>query len=154
MKVIFLDVDGVLNRLDGMYYRKDVGYNLSRNIYPPYPIDKEKIEMVMKLAKETKAKIVLSSSWRREDKGMAKLVEFGLGIFDTTDKNSYAKREETIKNYLIDNNVNNYVILDDNSDYFFISDEIAKHALTIDAYNGLTDSDIEKARDILNGENI
>jgi hypothetical protein len=31
MKVIFLDVDGVLNRLDGMFYRTDVGYDLNKN---------------------------------------------------------------------------------------------------------------------------
>lgn len=154
MKVIFLDVDGVLNRLDGMFYRTDVGYDLNKNTYPPYPLDKEKIKMVMKLARETNAKIVLSSSWRREDKGITKLKHFGLDIFDTTYKKSYAKREETIKHYLKSNVVDNYVILDDNSDYFFTDIEIAKHALTIDAYDGLTDSDIEKARDILNGKNI
>lgn len=70
MKIIFLDVDGVLNtyhsrREHGMLY-----------------VDPSKVKLVKKLAAECDAKIVLSSSWRHIPECMAVLDE----LFEFYDK--------------------------------------------------------------------
>ena len=58
MKVIFLDIDGVLN------YKK---WRLSQSKFSrrkAKPIDERKVKLLSYIIKKTKAKIVLSSSWR------------------------------------------------------------------------------------------
>lgn len=54
MKILFLDIDGVLNS-----YR-----NNKKNYGRPRPFDPEGICALNKILKETGAKIVISSSWR------------------------------------------------------------------------------------------
>ena len=62
MKIIFLDVDGVLNDVNTSdIFRSKVdsyGYN---------GLDTDKIERLNRIVKETGSKIVLSSSWRKYD---------------------------------------------------------------------------------------
>jgi hypothetical protein len=65
MKVIFLDIDGVLNSQDWYVYRRDVVEMDSVNAqYPFYEFDPRAIERLNRIIKETDAKIVVSSSWR------------------------------------------------------------------------------------------
>lgn len=54
MKIIFLDIDGVLN----------TERNNNKNYGRPRPFDPEAISALNKIIKETDAKIVISSSWR------------------------------------------------------------------------------------------
>ena len=60
MKVIFLDIDGVLNSMD--YFEKTKGMKGYREINP------QKVEFLKEIVDKTNAKIVLSSTWR----GLAK----------------------------------------------------------------------------------
>lgn len=65
MKVIFLDIDGVLNSNDWYVYRRDAIEMDDVNAqYPFYEFDPRAIEHLNRIIAETGAKIVVSSSWR------------------------------------------------------------------------------------------
>ena len=65
MKVIFLDIDGVLNSNDWYVYRRDaVEMDSVEAQYPFYEFDPRAVERLNRIIKETGAKIVVSSSWR------------------------------------------------------------------------------------------
>ena len=57
MKIIFLDIDGVLNSSE---YRKRMGRKYYSEI-----IDRSKMPLLKKIVEATGAKIVLSTSWRK-----------------------------------------------------------------------------------------
>jgi len=66
MKIIFLDIDGVLNHQLWFKNQKnkkvidtDLEYNRSM-------IDETRVDLLNDLIKETKAKVVISSSWRKK----------------------------------------------------------------------------------------
>jgi len=61
MKLIFLDIDGVLNHQDA-YVRGECGYNRDSE-YQPFALDSK--NLINKLIRETDAKIVISSTWRK-----------------------------------------------------------------------------------------
>lgn len=87
-KIIFLDIDGVLNSLD--YFESVKGHKGYKEINP------EKVKLLKEIVERTGAKIVLSSTWR--DLGRRKyepdhplyaylidtLREYGLEIIDHT----------------------------------------------------------------------
>lgn len=58
IKVIFLDVDGVLNYES--WRDRQLNYSM-KNIEP---VDPQKVKLISKIIKKTKAKVVFSSSWR------------------------------------------------------------------------------------------
>jgi hypothetical protein len=65
MKVIFLDIDGVLNSQDWYVYRRDAVEMDSINAqYPFYEFDPRAVERLNRIIGETECKIVVSSSWR------------------------------------------------------------------------------------------
>ncbi|MBQ7969074.1 MAG: hypothetical protein IJ292_04560 [Clostridia bacterium] len=126
MKVIFLDVDGVLNSLDTK--ERIEGYIF---------VSDDKIELLKEIVDQTGAKVVLSSTWRRGwyckehidhpnesdrqdirmfDALCEKLHEFNIGLLDYTD--DFGLRGQEIDAWL--NNwtgepIESYVILDDMS---------------------------------------
>ena len=120
MKVIFLDIDGVLNEENSR--SRCCGYK---------GIDDKKVGNLAKIVKATGAEIVLISTWkddwRKTDKrhqGMManyldrKLAKQGLTVLDKTesvDKSSgfHLSRGEGILQYLSTHSVEKYVILDD-----------------------------------------
>ena len=120
MKVIFLDIDGVLNEENSR--SRCCGYK---------GIDDKKVGNLAKIVKATGAEIVLISTWkddwRKTDKrhqGMManyldrKLAKQGLTVWDKTesvDKSSgfHLSRGEGILQYLSTHSVEKYVILDD-----------------------------------------
>lgn len=65
MKIIFLDIDGVLNSQDWYIYRRDnVEMDSINTQYPFYEFDPRSVERLNRIITETEAKIVVSSSWR------------------------------------------------------------------------------------------
>lgn len=130
MKVIFLDVDGVLNSERFFKERKDKGTD----------IDKTTIPLLKKIVLATDAKIVLSSTWRtlRPRKGdelfddlsavhaqfkqlVDALAEFNLEILSYTKDMSLSgwARGNEIRDWLSENshlNIESFVILDDDGD--------------------------------------
>lgn len=123
MKVLFLDIDGVLNtpKMLGRF-----GMDFIDNIL---------VALVARIVKETECKIVLSSTWRidKQDLMLAtrELAEQGLTIYDCTpvlNTRMYPSRHEEIQSWLDQNPVERFAILDDDPEaciegHFFRTDE-------------------------------
>lgn len=115
IKVVFVDIDGVLNDYKTNEYTPD-GY---------VGIDSDKVEVLSILCKELNLKIVLSSSWRKEIVNktldglyaLSKFSEYNLDIYGSTSFDgsiSDAKRATQIKAWLDEHpEVEDYIILDD-----------------------------------------
>ena len=169
-KVIFLDVDGVLNS--------------DRTLYEDISLEDDLILNLKEIVDKTEAKIILSSSWRLSTEAIAKLMDkldkFGLAIsgmtcdsvdldwlkkykFDTTkkyldtkfdyDENKQIKithdRGAEIFKWLHDHDDCAYVILDDEIED--IKPYLNESAIVKTSYKtGLTKEDVKKAIQILN----
>ncbi len=153
MKIIFLDIDGVMNNTRT---KERCGYNTG--------IENNALILLKRIVDTSSAKICLVSSWKefwfKEDKKsqdeMAnyldnRMYEFGLEIWDKT--NEIQKRGKEINNYisrLLNQgiNVESFVILDDELlDY---REEGLVHNLVYTDYKqGLTIEDANKAINIL-----
>ncbi len=110
MKVIFLDVDGVLNSDE--YFDKIRKKNIDGI---ESEVDVEKIKLLKQAVIQTGAKVVLSSSWRHTKNG-EQLKELLAKFEIYTDRTPYLqnKRGIEIKQWLINNeNIEDFVILDD-----------------------------------------
>ena len=148
---IFLDIDGVLNN-DKTTAKSPNGFvGLSDNL----------CKKLKHLKKETDAIIVLTSSWKdasKEDNDymMRKLRKFECTPLGRTyEKNGNGElRGQGILKYVRDNGVDNYVIIDDCEYDFKQYPEIMKHWVQPDFHFGLSDSDVDLAKKILQGENI
>ncbi len=118
MRVIFLDIDGVLNSDE---------YDRTRNPNDRENIDKTRLVLLKKLVKRTRANIVLSSSWRKhwdKDESNCDRIgtelneifgEYGLKIFDKTPTLDHFDRADEIRAWLEQhgNDTISFVILDD-----------------------------------------
>lgn len=118
MKVIFLDVDGVLNSAqDGYSIRLRTDSHL---------------KLLQRIIKETGAKIVLSSSWRigftpASRNLLARFKEYGLELMDCTPELPGSCRGDEIRQWLTDNvynyDIENFVILDDEANMAEFTDK-------------------------------
>ncbi len=151
MKVIFLDVDGVLN-----YH----SYREAAVDYYSNPIEESRMFLLKYLVEKTGAVIVLSSTWRlywsedeskltKEGKHFNKIFEkYGLKIFSKTD-NFGEDRNYEILVWLSSHQVSEYVILDDIN--FFKNSVNMKHFIqTDDEAEGLDEAAVQLAIDMLN----
>lgn len=127
MKVIFLDIDGVLNTPKTI---RRFGFDF---------IDDILVALVARICRETGAKIVLSSSWRTAEKdlNLARLVleRHNLEIHDCTPvikreliEGGWVRRHEEIRAWLEEKEVERFAIIDDLEDAciegnFFQTDE-------------------------------
>ena len=165
MKIIFLDIDGVISTQKSNYR-----------------LDKDACDLLGKIIDATDAKIVISSSWRKNTVEDTKNYFTTIGhlvpfLFPYADRiigvtiRAYAyviqgvhlgiPRGVEIKQW-IDTHIHsdngkdwdkkevgvdfNYVILDDDSDMLL---EQAEHFIKTDAYLGLSEEDVERAIKIL-----
>ena len=147
MKVIFLDVDGVLN--------SDEYFDKVRNLKIKgieNQIDVEKIKLLKKAVDETGAKVVLSSSWRftlNEQPLRDLLSRYGIGVYSRTPYIDWERGLE-IKKWLSDNkDVEDFVIVDDEI-FDSFDEELVKKVVKIsdgNGYNfgeGLSQKDIDE----------
>ena len=151
MKIIFLDIDGVLN---SDTWQKTDQYKMGKN--PEKWFDPNAVNLLNKLIDETKAKIVLTSTWRLEYslEEMRKIFS-NVGIKcdlidftpDLTNNNDYVVRGNEILKWCKENHdvigtnplsYNDFIILDDNSDmllwqskYFFQTDKLCGLSPTV-----------------------
>lgn len=150
MKVIFLDFDGVLN--SEKYIRGCDGYGVA--------IAPSRMILLKQIVDATDAKIVLSTSWREhwskdlincDSTGVLINRIFstcGLQIFDKTPE-LHERREMEIKSWLDTHpEVENFVVLDDS---LLSADYLNGHFIkTSNYFDGLDETDVQKAIDILN----
>ena len=143
MKVIFLDIDGVLNS-DEYIDRAKNSQGIERHI------DIDKVKLLKKAINETGAKTVLTSSWRNS-KDIGPLREFLAKYeiyFDATPFINWERGLE-IKQWLLEHNrVEDYIILDDEI-YDSFDKEMLRHLVKVSDANGrrlgegLTQKDID-----------
>lgn len=178
MKVIFLDIDGVMNSQEEMLALLEKNSKVRSRVDLPSPA---KCKLLKQLVDETGAEIVLSSSWRCSLNGIQEVMDslkpYNLSLVGVTPRGvSKSKFKDTIYEnikprhcyyrnefcrdevedrgaeiayWLIKHpEVTNYVILDDES-----SDIIGWHPNNLvktSLYSGLTKEDILKCIKILN----
>lgn len=162
MKVIFLDIDGVLNcRTSKSYCHDDICGVITG-------IDSDKVRRLAKIVEATGAEIVLSSDWKdgwskyytSSKPSHAKYLDNHLykkgrlTIKDKTPNTSNGSwyRGDEILTYLRSHqDITDYVILDDTFFEDFSTKEIEEHLVLTGYKVGLTDADVEKAIRILGG---
>lgn len=138
MKVLFLDVDGVLNSHSDFRVWADFdGF--------PHIVNLDKVDRLVKIINETGCKIVLSSSWRNSQYGYDTLKKLNyFEIFDCTPRHHYENngrkytcRGAEIQDWLDRNPCTNYAIVDDDSDML---DSQLRHFVQTDPEYGLTET--------------
>lgn len=163
MRIIFLDVDGVLNNEETTdRYQGWIGID-------PLLVDKLK-EIYNDSNKKEETRIVITSSWRYEkikkfalvdgsyDYLLGRLKDAGLEVIGCTDmdKQSGWYRGREINKWLEDNkdkNVSTFVILDDEFFDFEIRNLLC-NLVRINSVLGIIQADIDRALKILNGEEV
>jgi hypothetical protein len=155
MKVIFLDIDGVLNCRSS---KSRCGVYLG--------IDDDKVTRLRQIVDATGAKIVLSSSWRSnwfkdEDFNCEsgryidrKLKREGLAILDKTGVDIRDRRRKEVENWMQGKNIEAYVILDDLDYGWGYSDCVNHWVETSFSNGGLQDEHVAKAIEILNASKV
>lgn len=152
MKVIFLDIDGVLNSITSTCLMKQ-----QLIPYIRYHIDPYNIHFLNIICKEIQdLKIVISSTWRKNTElDEIKDVLYGGGLLPNIEivgvtPNLHSFRGYEIKKWCIDNEVTSYLILDDDSDML---EEQMKYFIRVDDVTGLTLKDAVKAIGIFDKTN-
>ena len=170
MKVIFLDIDGVLNseehfienHIDTIIYFKayknnEYIHDLEDIVKPNlFDINFEKLQLLKKIIRETDSKIVVSSAWRLMRKWPLiedYLISKGLPIIGTTPY-ILGKRGEEIRTYLKEHKeIDNFIILDD--ERFRDFNEQLNYLIKTDFCNGgLTEEHADEAINLLNNMKV
>lgn len=156
MKVIFLDIDGVLNSRE---------YDRKRDWSKQTAIDETRLPFVKRIVDETGARIVLSSTWRSHwnadrdkcDEDGKYITDIfaacGLTIYDkTNDLGFYADRADEVRDYITGSGeeIERFVIIDD---YLYDWGELQSRFVKTSPYRtlGIDDRTVERAVEILNG---
>lgn len=161
MKIIFLDIDGVLNCRNTFiehYLKKkkflkqyDVNSREYRVQSQLMEIDEDKLNLLIELCNITNAYVVVISSWKtlpcfKEVQQV--LISKGLPIIGTTIDDCF-NRGEGIINYIKTHNIENYIVIDDDifSDY---NEEILSRLVKTSFYEeGFTQLHKEKSLKLL-----
>jgi hypothetical protein len=106
MRIIFLDIDGVLNCSSTKNPRK-----------LPYVVDRKLLKRFNRLLQRTKAKVVLSSTWRYDPAGLFSARHWGVPFIDCTPDMPHKPRSAEIKAWLKRHpRVRRFVVIDDEDD--------------------------------------
>jgi hypothetical protein len=155
MKIIFLDIDGVLN---SSQYRSQLGMGYFSEI-----IDRRKMPLLKHIVEETGAEVVLSSTWRKfwnpgekQSDPAGQYIsdlfrEHGLWIYSKTPVLENAGRSEEIQAWLDQHPyIDGYVILDD-KDFGWPPSLRVRFVQTDLCGDGLEESQVRQAIDVLKG---
>ena len=137
MKVIFLDIDGVLN--------------CKRTPNPrnfPFIVDPALLNRLNRLLELTDAKVVLASNWRYDPAGMFSARHYGVPFIDTTPDLPNQPRRNPIVDWLRRHpDVERFIVIDDEDDELDALPLFQPSRST-----GITDEMVRVAADYLNGK--
>jgi hypothetical protein len=106
MKVIFLDIDGVLNCTNTPNPRRF-----------PYIVDSKLLRRFKRLLQRTGAKVVLSSTWRYDPAGLFSARHWGIPFMDVIpDMPKRPRRDEVLAWLKAHPKVERFVVIDDEDD--------------------------------------
>jgi len=155
MKILFLDLDGVVNSHD--FWRKR-GVRAPNMDWWMHQFDTELIGLVNIIVEKTGAKVVISSTWRilstlPELRYMLSFKGLTGDVIDVTPcgstaPNNHVYRGSEIQAWL-DSQIEvieNFVILDDDSDMLHLMPYLVKTSIT----TGITMAQVERAIEVLN----
>lgn len=157
MKIIFLDIDGVLNCQ--VFYDKR-GESKTIIEHPDNQICKDRVSWLNELCGDTGAKVVISSSWRHSGLSYCKeVLQRNGATFDIIDitpdlRSDGCVRGNEIKAW-IDKNIESpydyreYVIIDDDSDMLLWQKD---NFFKTDTYSGLTPNTCYKIKRFFEGK--
>lgn len=173
MKVIFLDVEGVLNTRETFY---NLYMNWNNNIgVKRDKIDDFRVAFLKKIVDETDAKIVLNSSWneryQRSDNKLvpiyesSKLLEkqfnkYGLNVYDIIPECDNSYREKEINIWLEHHqNIESFIVLDDDKKELgsFVGKQLIETNFGVKddmSCSGLCEEHIDRAISILNDKKV
>lgn len=173
MKIIFLDIDGVLNnqRFATLWNHLYGGNGWGGFFKTTTPKIKDvkwdlyNVGSLKNLLNLTGAKVVISSTWRNHHSlttfkhifqlyglkpgkiiGVTPNLNTRYAYSDSYIPQAFRGNEVNAWLHNTDRNIDKYVILDDNSDFY-----LDQNLVQTDINIGLTDSDVDKAIKILNG---
>lgn len=156
IKIIFLDVDGVLNGYNKWtYFLIDISkilhipVRIMRKLLHVFSVKEKYIRRLSKIVRKTGARIVMSSSWRygywytpyeemhKDQKKLYDLLhKYKLDVIDITPSDKNGIRENEINQWLNETelNIDRFVILDDESYDLqsFIGKELVKTSCVLD----------------------
>lgn len=157
MKVIFLDIDGVLNSREWLMSGECEEPNNYDEMWKH--LSPEHVERLSDIIDATNAKIVLSSSWRMWTTNekmidhLNKRLKRDWPFIGQTDRKSqtWDERALLIKKWLGENpKVVQYVILEDETGHKHYKEFHSGHFIEIDFNTGLTEKAKDEAIEILN----
>lgn len=157
MKIVFLDFDGVLN---SHWYMLEFPKEWNSGMAVEGQIDPESVALVNKIVEDTGAVVVISSAWRlvRSLDDLTRMLANkgfkGEVIGITPDLAHLDKRRgDEIQEWLdtspLKDQIESFVILDDNSDMVHLTDKLVLTGYTV----GIEEHHVEKAIEILNAVN-
>lgn len=170
MKILFLDIDGVLNSDAWYHFARTACRNFQKHkVYIDNPVDGDlqyihgniddrAVLNLLDIIKQTGCEVVLSSSWRsdkrHENQRIADVITVKgcpLKFLDVTPRTLHRHRGLEIAQWLKENEdkylIESFCILDDDTD---IQDELKGNFVHIDRNFGLTYIDADNAINILN----
>lgn len=131
-KIIFLDFDGVITTSKSKWQ-----------------IDQNKVNLITKICKETGAKIVVSSVGEWVDLSIISFDREFSNLIVGNIEHKYSLRGENIQEYIDNNNIKNYIIIDDDSD---VLEEQLLRFIQTDTYFGISEREVEICIDLLNNK--
>lgn len=149
MRVIFLDIDGVLNSEEWDRYVQSFTYGARFNSC--YLLSQEMILRLQNVVFQTNAEIVLTSSWRTNERAVCALTRqlslYHLSIRDSTVSYAYGNRADEVKLWIKSHsNITSYAIIDDYDDGFTQDEVLSTHFVQTAYAYGLTH---EKAAEMI-----
>jgi hypothetical protein len=151
MKILFLDIDGVLNSYRSCF---------ATGNFPHKPSELEHFDMIAvglirKVCEETNTKIVLSSTWRMNKNWVELKDTLNLPIIDRTPVHYSSIRDgqrgEEVREWLTQHpEVKQYAIVDDGNDFLL---EQQPYFVKTDFAEGLSYKNYLQLKEILDGKN-
>lgn len=160
MKVLFLDIDGVLNSHIWFAMREAPSTYQSMFERSKWDLDPRAVALVKDFVQRNNLKVVISSTWRRlynesQLKALFKEHDWNIPIIGVTPTSRSGIRGDEIQTWIDNwnqehpsNPVENYIIFDDDSD--FKQDQLP-HFVQTQFTSGLTRLHVQRAEHILKG---
>ena len=139
MKLIFLDIDGVLNR--------------ERRMPTVCKVEQDCLTLLRGLTERSEAQIVLSSAWRLKDEAAIRKVLSPLPVLGITPRRNGNNRAREIRAFLdgLQEPVEAFVLLDDRRTRW---GDLMPYLVGINRSRGLTVSDVARAETLLRSHRL